>query len=366
MSLGPTLFYVWGGIAGVVVGRLIDRTGPRPVLIGGAVLLGGGAAALGAVQSLWQLYPAFLLLASGYAFLHTVTLGAIVSRWFIRDRTRAMAAATVGASFGGMVLAPLNATVLERWGGVAGGLMLATVTLVAVIPMALWVIRSGPEAMGLRPDGDDTPPAESRAATADDRDWSLAAAMRTSAFWVIAVSFHLVMIAQAGFLIHQVLFLQPSFGLVGAATVVTITGLMGVVGRLAFAVAGNRWPSRMLAATMFLLQAAGLILSAVGGSAAALVAGSAAFGLTMGITISLQPVITAECFGRRSFGRVYGPIYFAIQQGSAIGPLLIGLLAGAAGSYRPALLLVSAGLVIAAFAIRFAAPPAYPRGSITS
>lgn len=367
ISLGPTLFYVWGGIVGVAVGRLIDRIGPRPLLIGGAVLLGGGAAALGAVRNLWQLYPAFLLLASGYAFLHTVTLGAIVSRWFIRDRTRAMAAATVGASFGGMVLAPLNAAVLDRWGGAAGGLMLAAVTLAAVVPMALWVIRSRPEAIGLRPDGDALPSEGMPTAPSDDeRDWSLAQAMRTPAFWVIAGSFHLVMIAQAGFLIHQVLFLQPSFGLVGAAAVVTVTGLMGVIGRLAFAVAGNRWPPCVLASGMFLLQAVGLILSALGGSDAALIAGSAAFGLTMGVTISLQSVIAAECFGRRSFGRVYGPIYFAIQQGSAIGPLLIGILAGAADTYRPALLLVSIGLILAAVAIRFATPSAYPRVSYSS
>ena len=360
LSLGPTLFYVWAGVVGVAVGRLIDRIGPRPVLVVGALTLGAGSLALGSVRSLWQVYPAFLLLSSGYAFLHTVTLGAIVSRWFVRERARAMAAATVGASFGGMVLAPLNATVLDRWGGAAGGLTLALIAIGAVLPMALWVVKRGPAALGLRPDGDAAPPDDvDRAVVAPDpgRAWTLAVAMRTRSFWAIVVSFHLVMIAQAGFLIHQVLFLQPRFGLVHAATVVTVTGVMGVLGRLAFVLIGNRWPPRRLAAGVFLIQAVGLLLSALGDTQPLLVAGSALFGLTMGVSISLQPVITADCFGQRSFGRIYGPVYLAIQQGSAVGPLLIGLLVEMADSYRPALLLVSVGLLIAAIGIQLAVPP---------
>ncbi|MGH2588969.1 MAG: MFS transporter, partial [Dehalococcoidia bacterium] len=344
ISLGPTLFYVWGGVVGIAVGRLIDRRGPRPVLVAGAFLLGGGAVALGVIRLLWQVYPAFILLATGYAFLHTVTLGAIVSRWFIRGRARAMAAATVGASFGGMVLAPLNAAILEHWGGAAGGITLGVLVLLAVLPVAFWVIKSGPEVMGLRPDGDAPSSAAGSpvAARDDEHHWTPAEAARTRTFWVIVLSFHLVMIAQAGFLIHQVLFLQSEFGLVGAATVVTVTGVMGVLGRLGFVAIGNRRPPRTLASEAFLLQAAGLLISALGDGRAVLIAGSAIFGLTMGVTISLQPVLAAEAFGRRSFGRIYGPIYFAIQQGSAIGPLLIGLIAAWSGSYRPALLLVTA------------------------
>ena len=363
LSLGPTLFYIWAGVVGVAVGRLIDRIGPRPVLVVGALTLGAGAVALGSARSLWQVYPAFLLLSSGYAFLHTVTLGAIVSRWFVRERARAMAAATVGASFGGMLLAPLNAAMLDRWGGPAGGLTLALIAVGSVLPMALWVIMRGPEALGLRPDGDAAPAEDANRAVAApdaDRAWTLAAVMRTRSFWAIVISFHLVMIAQAGFLIHQVLFLQPRFGLVRAATVVTVTGVMGVLGRLAFVVIGNRWPPRRLAASVFLIQAVGLLLSALGGTQSLLVAGSALFGLTMGVSISLQPVITVECFGQRSFGRIYGPVYLAIQQGSAVGPLLLGLLAGMADSYRPALLLVSAGLLVATVGIQLVVPPHDP------
>jgi MFS family permease len=358
LSVGPMLFHIWAGFVGIAVGRLIDRCGPRPILIAGALTLGGGAVALGLTQRPWQTYPAFLLLGTGYAFLHTVTIGAIVSRWFVRERARAMAAATFGASLGGMLLVPLNAALLERWGGLAGGFTLAAIACGIVIPLAIWVVKDGPETLGLQPDGELKTMADVNAAhAADERLWTVAEAMRTPAFWAIGLSFSLVMVAQAGFLVHQVLFLQPTFGLLGAASVVTLTTIMGTVARVAFAMFGNRGSSRQWCAGIFALQAGGLILSAVGGGEWVLIAGSATFGLTMGIIVSLQPVISAECFGRRSFGRIYGPLYLGVKIGSALGPLLIGLIASGVGGYRLAWIVVAVGPLLAATLMPWAVPP---------
>lgn len=362
LSVGPSLFYVWAGLVGVAVGRTIDRSGPRPILIGGALALGAGTTALGLTREVWQVYAGFLLLGTGYACLHTVTLGAIVSRWFVRQRARAMAAATFGASVGGMILAPLNAVLLDRWGGLAGGLTLALIAIVVVVPLAIWVVKDGPEAVGQAIDGEVSGSADEAAigrerVAADDPEWRVADAARTRAFWAVALSFHLTMIAQGGFLVHQVLFLQPAFGFVAAAAVVSVTTIMGGVGRAAFAVVGDRWPPRHVAATMFVLQAAGLAVSAVGGAAWVLVVGSALFGLTMGVVVALAPVVSADCFGRRSFGRVYGPIYLMIQLGSALGALLFGATAAAAGSYRPIFVAVAGTLLLAALGMRWAVRP---------
>jgi MFS family permease len=357
LSVGPTLFHIWAGVVGIAVGRLIDRLGARPILVFGAVALGAGAMALGLSRTLWQSYAAFLLLGNGYAFMHTVTLGAIVSRWFVKDRTRAMAAATFGASVGGMILVPLNAAVLERWGGLAGGLTLAAIACSVVVPLAVWVVKDGPEALGLRPDGAAISAEGPAPHTSDERLWSVREALQTPAFWAIAISFHLVMVAQAAFLAHQVLFLQPTFGLIGAATVVTVTTIMGTLGRFGYTWLGQRWSSRTWSAGIFVLQAAGLLLSAVGGAPWVLIAGSAAFGLTMGIIVSLHPVISAECFGRRSFGRIYGPLYLGVKLGAAFGPILVGFLAMSSGGYRLAWTVVAAGPLLGAMLMPWATVP---------
>lgn len=360
LSIGPTLFHLWGGITGIVVGRLLDQRGPRVVLLLGALTMGGGAVALGLVQQPWHTYPAFFLLGTGFACLHTVTLGKIVARWFLRQRARAMALATFGASLGGTVLVPINAAVMQQWGALAGGITLASITLLVVIPLALWVMKDGPEVVGAAMDGDTNPGVSAEATQASAMDsypWTVAEAMRTVAFWILAVSFAVGMIAQGGFLVHQVLFLQTTFGLVGAAGVVTITTIAGTMGRISFVLLNRHWAPRHEATIVFILQAIGLALSGLATERWLLILGSAVFGWTMGIIVTLQPLATTQCFGQRAFGSIYGPIYLGIRLGSAFGPLLFGLLATASGSYCPVLLLVSGGLLLAAISVQWVVPP---------
>jgi len=353
LSAGATLFHLWAGVTGIVIGRVIDRRGPKIILITGALGLAAGAVAFGMAREQWHVFPAFLLLSIGFACLHTVTLGKIIARWFLRQRTRAMALATFGAGIGGATLVPLNAFLLERWGGPAGGLVLAAIVLLIVVPLALLVFKDGPETLGLKVDGDS---AESvtDASTRDHRDRTVAQAMRTTAFWALSFAFFAAMFAQSAFLLHQILFLQMTFGLIGAASVVTVTTVMGMVGRGLYAAFGNRWRSRDVAGGVFLLQAAAFMLFAIHPAPWSLIAGSAIFGFTMGVVVILQPLVTAKCFGQRTFGRVFGPIYLWIRIGSALGPVVIGVIYAAAGEYGLAWIILSAMLALAAIGIRWA------------
>jgi hypothetical protein len=81
----------------------------------------------------------------------------------------------------------------------------------------------------------------------------------------------------------------------------------------------------------------------------------------MGIIIILQPLTVAESFGERTFGRIYGVLYFGIRLGAALGPLVFGLLATAMENYQLVFNLVAAGLLLAAVTIRRAVPPGVPR-----
>ncbi len=206
LSAGPVLFNLWAGIAGLWVGRIVDDRGPRTVLLAGAAFMALAMIGFGLVRESWHIFPVFLLLGSGFACIHTITLGKIVTRWFIRHRARAMAAATIGA--GGAILVPLNAAIIERFGALAGGAAMAAISVAVIVPLALFVIKDGPEVLGLEPDGGgaDTPLAE--IAAADSHAWTMDAAMRTVAFWGLSACFALVMMAQGAYLVHQVMFLQ--------------------------------------------------------------------------------------------------------------------------------------------------------------
>jgi MFS family permease len=242
LSVGPVLFHICAGFAGVPIGRYIDTKGPRRTLLLGACLVGGGTVALGLVREEWHTFPAFVLLGCGFACIHTITLGKIVTRWFVRDRARAMAAATFGAGFGGAILVPLNAFVIGEWGVLAAGVVLAAVTLGIIGPVALWVIKDGPEAVGQNPDWRATAEpdeAHAREIEQDSRLWTLHEAFRTVAFWGLSSCFAIGMLAQGSYLVHQMIFLQSTFGMIGSAWIVTVTTLMGLVGRIGFMLIGR-------------------------------------------------------------------------------------------------------------------------------
>jgi MFS family permease len=358
LSIGPVLFHLWAGVVGIIVGRTVDRYGPRLVLLAGAGLVCLASICFGLVREVWHTYPAFIVLGTGFACIHTVTLGKIIARWFFRQRSRAMAAATVGAGIGGALLVPLNAFMIETYGLLSGGITLAAITLIVIVPCAIWLVRDGPETLGRQPDGDeavvhDETDTMSRSSE-DTQEWTVSNALRTTAFWGLSICFGLGMVAQSAYLFHQVSFLQSTLGLVGAAFVVTITTLAGIVGRVIFILVGNWMSPKQWTAIVFALQALSFVILAFATSAIGMTIGSALFGLTMGVVVTLQPLLTAHCFGRVSFGRIYGPIYLSIRLGSALGPALVGGLLALSGDYFAAWMALAVSLAVALILIPIA------------
>lgn len=362
LGIGAVLFHIASGLAGMVVGPAVDRLGPRPVLAVGAVLIALALLGFGYVSEPWHTWIVFTVLGLGYCCIHTITLGKIVARWFVRHRGRAMAASTFGAGVGGALLVPLNAYLIETIGLDAGIWALIAVTLVIILPLALWVIKDGPEAVGQLPDGDlITSSIEAGPdTTADERIWTVAEAMRTVAFWGMSICFSLAMLAQSAFLFYQVPFLQTSLGLTGAAAIVSMSTVAAMIGRVVFIAIGGRLSPKAWTVVMFALQALSFVVLAVAETELMLALGSILFGFTMSVVVVLQPLVTADCFGRASFGRIYGPVYLMIRIGMAAGPALTGLLLAATGNYSAAWLLLAAsllaGVLFVPWAIRKPAP----------
>lgn len=349
----PALFQLWAGCAGIPVGRIVDRYGPQPALLAGAGFLSAGLGLVAITEALWQVYAAFLLLGSGFACIHTVTLGKIVARWFMRRRARAMAAATLGAGIGGATLVPLNAWLIQTAGIETACLALAGITVATLLPLAIFVIKDGPETLGLAIDGGEPagaklPEAAVTAAEAHDlRDWTLGQAMAGPNFWALACCLGFGMLAQSAFLFHQTPFLETRVGLMAAAGIVSATTLSGLVGRAVFLILGDRLSIRHWMTIVYALQAAAFLILAFAAGPTGLTLGSMLFGATMGLVITLQPLSVAHVFGRISFGRIYGAIYFAIRTGAALGPLAVGAVLLLAAGYETGWLAVACSLGIA-------------------
>jgi TRAP-type C4-dicarboxylate transport system permease large subunit len=137
ISSAITLFFLVSAAAQRVVGRSIDRWGPKPVLSIGCLSLAGGVALIGQVASPWQLYPCFALVGIGWSTLSTTGISATVAPWFERHQGRSITLALMGASLGAIVGVPLLIATLARF-GLEAGLLLAALLALAVLLAADW------------------------------------------------------------------------------------------------------------------------------------------------------------------------------------------------------------------------------------
>ena len=100
---------------------MIDRRGPMAFMTAGFVLIAAAAMLIGVVRELWQLYAVYLVLAVGFGMSSNVATSAIMTRWFMVRRARAMSVSSTGISLGGMILTPVGTWLVDQ-----GGLQLAT------------------------------------------------------------------------------------------------------------------------------------------------------------------------------------------------------------------------------------------------
>ncbi|RJQ85928.1 MAG: MFS transporter [Desulfobacteraceae bacterium] len=366
VSSAVTLYFFTAGISGMIVGRRIDRFGPRRLLVLGSLMVGSALALLGHITALWQLYAVYLLMAVGWSATSLIPVSALLVNWFILKRGRVMSLVTCGLSIGGIVMVPLATFLIARWGLNLALPLLGAIYCAGIIPPALLVVKQKPSDVGQFPDGlpPQRRPADKTAGFLRyDRQmkiWTRAQALRTISFWAIVTSFFLAMICQVAYLVHQISFLSQSLGLAGAASAVSLTAAASIAGRLILGVFIDRLDKRHVTMGLFILQAAAILALALSNHNVVLYLGTFIFGLTMGSIIMTQSLITAECFGMISFGTVSGLAGMFVAAGSAIGPSIAGVIFDATRSYHVAFTLFAAVSLLAAAAILFAKPPATP------
>jgi MFS family permease len=336
VSAPVTVYYVAGALLTVWIGDLYERFGPRAVVIGGSLAMAAGLAALGRVIQPWQLYPAFLLMSLGWGAMSGAAINIILAPWFQRRRGLAVSLAFNGATLGGVLIAPALIFLIEAAGfaralGVAGFVLLAV-----MLPLAAGVMRRGPAALGLGPDGD--PPSSTVAGTpAEEAARSRADALRTWRFWSVSAPFALGLAAQVGVLTHLVSLVAPALGSGGAARAVSATTAAGVIGRLMTGFVIDRMNPRLVASATLIVQIAGLCLLAWAPSAPGVYAGCALFGLGVGNMTTLPGLILAVEWPRERFSALVGLAVAINQFTFAFGPSLVGVLRDWTGAYGPAL-----------------------------
>ena len=201
-----TIYLLTAGASGLFIGRLIDRYGGRVLLAvaGGVCAMALGS--LGLFHPSWWFVLAFLI--TGLMGIHgpASLYGApIVSKWFVRNRARALGILSMGAPFGLLIGFPAVQWVISAYGWRAGWVTLGIAGLALIVPISLLVLRRQPEDMGLMPDGDPQRQAVVGGTAADPEahQWTRIEAIRTPVFWRLTLSFCLFMFCTTSMVIFR-------------------------------------------------------------------------------------------------------------------------------------------------------------------
>jgi cyanate permease len=177
--------------------------------------------------------------------------------------------------------------------------------------------------------------------------WTRSEALRSWRFWSIALPFALALMAQAGFLVHEIAILEPALGRAQAGAAVALTTAMAIVGRLTLGMVIDRFDQRLVTAASLASQIVALAAMVVTREALPLFVAVAAFGFSVGNLITFPALIVQREFEPASFGMLTALVSSAWQIGASSGPLLLGAIYDLTGGYT-APICVCAALDLAA------------------
>jgi len=408
LSGGAALMSLETAIIGPLVGWLVDRFGEGLVIRAGVVLFGLGLVGLGLVDSLAAFYSAIAVCAVGMTLCGYFPVNVAVIHWFERHRARALSAVGLGVGFGG-VLVPLVAGVMQAYGWRVTAIISGVLVLVVGLPLSR-VFRGRPQQLGEHVDGvpppgpaataplgagtaaagtagtaaasaasaasaaavapsaASAPPsvgADGSALSADEqamRGFTLHEAMRTRAFWLLAIGHGAALLVVGAVNVHAITHMKEGLGYsVNLASLVIMMMTIAQIGGVLFGIwIGDRFVKRRVAALAMVGHFLGLIMLTYASGFAMLVAFAVLHGAAWGVRGPFMQAMRADYFGRRSIGMILGVSAVVVAIGQVAGPLVAGVFVDLMGDYRlgfTVLALVSLG---GAWAFIAAVQPVHP------
>jgi MFS family permease len=348
-----------------LLGKLMDRFGPRVVIELGVAMMGVGLLLASLVAAPWHLYLTLgALVGAGGVCLGYTGMALFLPNWFVRRRGLAMSIAFSGVGIGSIVLLPLIQSFIDARGWRTTCIAMGLLIILVLAPLNL-LLRKRPEDIGLLPDGGDA----KRNAPAQDNvvnaawaavDWTLSRAMRTARFWWIGSGYACAMFAWYAVQVHQTRYLiEVGFSGQYAAWALGFVSLVAIPGQIALGHISDRigrewvWTVGNIG---FAVCYAALLLMKQTPSAPLLwimviAQGFLGYGLT-----SVIGAIPAEIFQGRHYGGIFGTLMGMAIVGGAIGPWVTGLAYDLTGSYAPGYAIAIGCCAFSAVAIWLAAP----------
>lgn len=343
-----------------LIGWLLDRFPPRRIIVPAIVAF---ALALGSLSRLSghiaQFYLTFLVIGLAANATAQFAYTRTVLTWFVKHRGFALALLLTGSGVGSIVIPPLTEWMIAHHGWRAAWLMLGGIALLG-LPLTALLVRNRPEKPLVRTDR------EAPGVT-------VAAALRSLAFWILATITILSAFSENGLVTNLAAILtQHGVLAASAAIALSVRGGAGIIGRLFIGAAIDRVSPERIQTLVLALAAGGTLILAFAGTGPMALAGAAVLGVGLGSEADVMPYLLARYFGRRHFSVLYGLTWTAYAIGGATGPLWIGhMYDSAGGAYRPRFIVILAAVAVGALILSLFLPAGRARaesetGAMTS
>jgi len=307
-----------------VLGMLLDRFGPRRIVLPCiAVFCGGYLSLAWLTPHLIHFYLAFFLIGlvgNGTAYLG---YSRAISTWFIRRRGLALSMMLAGGSCGAMLLPVIAQAAITHYGWRSAYAILGMLAFALGFPLAALFLREQPDTasfaqQSLKPEG------------------LVRDALRGRIFWIIAITVCLYAISLNGALAHiSALLTDRGVSSVGSAYAVSVIGASALIGRVLTGFFLDRFFGPRVSQWMLLMSVVGIGLLSVAHSLTSGLVAAFFIGFSMGSEGDITPYLLSRYFGLKRLSTLYAFTWTTYAIGGATGPLLVGKVFDALGSYRP-------------------------------
>jgi sugar phosphate permease len=357
LSMNLLLF----GVAAPISGFLIDRYGPRKVMMGSLTLLIAGVSGTIVMTQFWQFFLVWGIIvglgAGGVGSVLTATVG---NRWFVARRGLALGILGSASSTGQIIFLPFFMAMIAYAGWRIGSMTLIVVAMI-LLPLIYFFMRDDPSAVGLEPYGAGDAKAASSGGATSLRGMSAKNATITArevlthpTFWLLCGSFFVCGGTANGLIGTHLIPHEIEMGIpeVAAASILGIMGALNMVGTIFSGWMVDRVQPQRWLALVYALRGVSLLLLPFLKDFSGLVLFAIIYGLDWFATVPPSMAITADTFGRQNVGKVYGWIFMSHQIGAAIMASAAAAMRDYLGEYNTAFLtagfiaMIAAGLAL--------------------
>ena len=357
-AIAQSIGFVMYMVSVPFIGGLIDRFGPRKVVIPGILLCAMGLSLCSFTDDLWSFYLFYgVLVGTGVSFFSIVTYSSILAHWFERKRGLASGIASSGMGVGTFLLVLLAERFIRAWGWRWAFTILAAITLLVLLPSNGLLLRHKPQELGLGPDG-----VPCRGENEGEGGEGFLMALKTRRFWLFVAFASLALLSIQIILVHNVRFLVDKGVERGSAALAfAFVGIVSSVFRIFWG-----WLSdRIGRETSYSFGAVCVALSALcllGVSpdrGLFLYLFVIFFGMGWGATAPSFMAVAADLFKGSHFGAIYGFFESSMYILSAIGVWAAGYVFDITGSYLPAFLMAMVSILLSIALLWVTAPRKY-------